>query len=268
MFNEPPRSRLRYGGGAAGIERLDAFLVGEAFSPHRHDSYAIGVTRVGVQTFRYRGEKRFCLPREGHILHPDETHDGAPGTDLGFGYTIIYIDPALVQEALGGAALPFVADPIVRQDRLDPTLISYLTEIGNPLDELERLDVTLRIATLLERQSSARSARKMPLALDALTRVRDLLIDDPAIQHTVAELEAVSGVDRWSLARQFREAFGTSPTRFRTLRQLDRARSMLKTGGALADVAVSTGFADQSHFTRMFKSAYGITPGRWAKALA
>jgi AraC-like DNA-binding protein len=30
-------------------------------------------------------------------------------------------------------------------------------------------------------------------------------------------------------------------------------------------VALSVGFADQPHFTRMFKSAYGVTPGRYAR---
>jgi hypothetical protein len=60
-----------------------------------------------VQTFRYRGETRHCLPGECHILHPDELHDGRAGTPEGFGYRIVYVDPALVQQALGGRALPF-----------------------------------------------------------------------------------------------------------------------------------------------------------------
>jgi hypothetical protein len=33
-----------------------------AFAPHRHDTYAIGITLAGVQTFRYRSEQRHCLP--------------------------------------------------------------------------------------------------------------------------------------------------------------------------------------------------------------
>ena len=74
-------------------------------------------------------------------------------------------------------------------------------------------------------------------------------------------------LDRWSLARQFRSAFGTSPSRFRTLRQLDQVRRSVKRGTRLAEAALQAGFADQSHMSRQFKLAYGLTPARWAAAL-
>ncbi len=60
------------------------YLSPRAFAPHRHDVYAIGLTTGGVQTFRYRGSRRVCLPGQLHVLHPDETHDGAAATDDGF----------------------------------------------------------------------------------------------------------------------------------------------------------------------------------------
>src|ERR1700750_1404381 len=80
--------RIAIRGQCKGIERLEARFRGRAFSPHRHDTYAIGITLAGVQTFRYRGEARHCLPGQWHILHPDEIHDGAAGTDEGFAYRI------------------------------------------------------------------------------------------------------------------------------------------------------------------------------------
>ncbi|WP_311923025.1 AraC family transcriptional regulator [Microbispora sp. H10836] len=262
-----PGHRLRFGSGAAGIERLEASLVGEGFATHRHDTYAIGMTLRGVQTFRYRGELRHCLPGEWHVLHPDEPHDGVAGTDEGFGYRIIYLDPCLVQEALGGGPLPFVADPVIGRREADPALAACLRDIDEPLDDAERLTLTLRVVRTLVRHSSARPGGRPRLALEALTRVRDLIADDPAVRHTLAEFERVSGLDRWTVARQFRVAFGTSPTRFRTMRQLDRARRLLRDGVPLAEAAQLAGFADQAHMSRMFKRAYGLTPARWTAAL-
>ena len=50
----------------AGLERIEARFAGDAFEPHRHDTYAIGVTLQGVQTFQYRGEARFSMAGQDH----------------------------------------------------------------------------------------------------------------------------------------------------------------------------------------------------------
>ncbi|GAA3882993.1 AraC family transcriptional regulator [Saccharothrix violaceirubra] len=257
--------RLTFGGGARGIERLAAALVDEAFSPHRHDTYAIGLTLAGVQTFRYRGEQRFCLPGQWHVLHPDEVHDGAPGTGEGFGYRIFYLDPALVQAALGGRPLPFVADPVLDAPPLGAALAHHLHDLDRPLDDLEAAEITALAADLLVAHGGPARGR---VDLAAVTAVRELLVDDPTTRHRAAELERVSGLDRWSLARQFRLAFGTSPTRFRTARQLDVARAALLDGSSPADAALSAGFADQSHLTRMFGRAFGLPPAAWVRAVS
>jgi AraC-like DNA-binding protein len=127
------------------------------------------------------------------------------------------------------------------------------------------------VADLLERV--ARPGDRKPgskprtLRLAGLSRVRELIAADPATRPDIETLEAVAGLDRWALARQFRAAFGTSPSRFRTMRQLDRARRMMRAGLPLAESAAAAGFADQSHMSRLFKRAYGLTPAKWAAAL-
>jgi AraC-like DNA-binding protein len=78
-----------------------------------------------------------------------------------------------------------------------------------------------------------------------------------------AELESVAGLSRYDLARQFRLMVGTSPHRYLLMRRLDLARELLHRERPLVDVACDAGFADQAHFTRVFKSAFGLTPARY-----
>jgi AraC-like DNA-binding protein len=52
------------------------------------------------------------------------------------------------------------------------------------------------------------------------------------------------------------------------MRRLDFARSRLGRGAPLAELALATGFVDQAHFTRMFRSAFGVTPARYARLRA
>lgn len=79
-----------------------------------------------------------------------------------------------------------------------------------------------------------------------------------------AEIEDASGLDRYTLARQFRRLLGMSPHRYLLMRRLALARRRIERGDGLAAVANETGFADQSHLTRHFKRAFGVPPGRWA----
>jgi AraC-like DNA-binding protein len=60
---------------------------------------------------------------------------------------------------------------------------------------------------------------------------------------------------------------GTSPYRYLLLRRLDLAREGIRRWRPLAEVACDTGFADQAHFTRAFRSAFGVTPGRYRALL-
>jgi AraC-like DNA-binding protein len=255
--------RISVGAGAPGIERLEAFFSGRAFEPHRHDTYAIGMTTRGVQTFRYRGGRRHCLPGQLHFLHPDETHDGASGTAEGFGYRILYVEPALVQASLGGRPLPFVDEPV--QDPAPPTaaLAELLGDIDEPIDDLGGAAAATTIADAL---SAAAGGAEPTGAIDlvAVSAVREYLASHPTEETRAHVLERIAGIDRWTIARHFRAAFGTSPDRYRTMRRLAVARRAIAAGAPLADAAVTAGFTDQSHMTRQFKRAYGITPGRWA----
>lgn len=259
--------RIRRGKGAPGVERLEACLHGQAFAPHRHDTYAIGITLSGVQRFRFRGRTWHCLPGQCHVLHPDELHDGGAGTDEGFSYRIVYVDPALVQNALRGSALPFVADPVVDAARLSFSTFAEAWDIDDELDELARVGLVAGLAAWLVSIAGSRCASEPRLALGALLRVREYIAAAPAVCHSMEELEQIAGMDRWTLARQFRAAFGTSPSRFRMLRRLDHLRGLVAAGSSLGAAALDAGFADQAHMSRQFKLAYGMTPARWAAAM-
>jgi len=254
---------IRFGPSANGIERAEVHLAACAFEPHRHDTYAIGITTAGVQTFRYRGSRRVCLPGQLHVLHPDELHDGAAGTDEGFGYRILYIPPDLVRDALGGAELPFVADPVQEPIPATRRIASLLIDIAEPINELTSAEIAAAVADSLVSLSGKARHRQARIDLTAVQLVREYLTVHACEPTPASTLEQVAGIDRFTIARHFRWAFGTSPDRYRTLRRLAVARAAIEGGRSLARAAAEAGFADQSHMTRQFKRTYGLTPGRW-----
>jgi AraC-like DNA-binding protein len=56
---------------------------------------------------------------------------------------------------------------------------------------------------------------------------------------------------------------GLSPHNFQTQIRLKQAKAKLLQGQSIIDVALETGFVDQSHFTRFFKRMIGVTPGEY-----
>ncbi|HZD71433.1 MAG TPA: AraC family transcriptional regulator [Actinomycetes bacterium] len=262
------RDSIRFGANAPGLERAEVYLSGCAFQPHRHDTYAIGITTTGVQTFRYRGAQRVCLPGQLHILHPDETHDGGPGTDDGFGYRILYIAPELVRDALDGSALPFVADPVHKTTPSTRLVASLLADIDEPVSDLARVEIATTLADVLRSLGGRPDRRPLTIDTRAVELARDYLAAHAGEQTPASTLERITGIDRFTLARHFRRAFGTSPDRYRTMRRLALARTAIENGLPLAEVAAHAGFADQSHMTRQFKRTYGMTPGQWTALTA
>ncbi len=223
------------------------------------------MTLSGVQTFQYRGAARASLPGNVIVLHPDEVHDGAAGTDAGLRYRMLYLPPERLIEAAGGSrGLPFVPNPIIADAEFRQCLVEALDDLAaEPLDLLLD-DLIGRMATSLWRHADGKGgAPGTPRAQQAVLRCRDYLQANSGRTVSSEELEEVSGFDRYTTARQFRKLLGTSPHRYLVMRRLDRAKIMLSEGGSLADVAADAGFADQAHFTRHFKKTFGMTPGRW-----
>jgi AraC-like DNA-binding protein len=260
-------SRIELMAASRGLERMNAFFRGHSFTPHRHDTYAIGMTTAGVQSFDYRGAARQSLPGQVFVLHPDERHDGRAGDERGFGYRIAYIDPALIRDAAEATTLPFVREPVSKDRRLRRAVVGVVCRENDPMDEVATTFKLVALADALVGAAGDTVTATGRVDTKAVGLVRDTLLARLDAKISIAELEAISGLTRWQLARQFRRAYGVSPYRFRLLRRLDRARALLVRGHALAEVAQSSGLADQAHFSRQFRSAYGLPPGQW-RALA
>jgi AraC-like DNA-binding protein len=252
-----------------GIQRLRAEFFGHAYDPHRHETYAIGVTERGFQAFRYRGVD--CVSTAGLtvVLHPDEVHDGHAIAPDGFVYRMVYIDATLIADALGGSALPFVPDAVDEDPALAAALDEAFDGFPDRFTTLAGAGVVAAIADRLNRRAGRSSAPQAAHHYGArLDRARDLLDAASDLAVSAEELEAATGIDRYALARAFRARFATSPHRYLVGRRLQRVKTAIADGLSLASAAAEGGFADQSHMTRHFKARFGLTPGRYAKLLS
>ncbi|VVP89043.1 hypothetical protein PS925_01204 [Pseudomonas fluorescens] len=246
------------------IERIEGYLSTKATTPHRHDTYSIGRTLSGVHNIAYRGSVRHSLPGSTFVLHPDEEHSGAAATEDGVIYQVLQIEPALIQQVLGGKPLPFVAEGISTNRRLFDATARLLQAVDHPQDPLQEDDAIFDLAMALN-DAHGLPAPAHSYDYKAAERARAFILD--SIEHTITmeELADSVGRDRWALSRDFRILFGTSPHRYLNMRRLDQVKAGLVNGESLTEATINAGFFDQSHMTRHFTKTFGLSPARWLK---
>jgi AraC family transcriptional regulator len=95
-------------------------------------------------------------------------------------------------------------------------------------------------------------------------RAKELMVESVNHQISLRALADECSLSVRHFTRAFRTNIGMSPHRWLTLQRIDVAKKMvLNRDQSLAAVALSCGFADQSHFTRVFARMTGFTPNAW-----
>jgi AraC family transcriptional regulator len=167
--------------------------------------------------------------------------------------------------AISGGTGPEAAALCLR----DPYAYRLAQDIAHQVDattsfRLEACALQLHSIVLPLSSDEAHNAKHPP---GWLNRAVEMIFasDDPDL--SVAEVASDVGVHPVHLARVFQRFLRCSPGEYLRGHRLERAAAMLGQGVAsLADVAQSTGFVDQSHLTRTFRSRLGITPAQWRKS--
>ncbi|MBZ9604601.1 AraC family transcriptional regulator [Phyllobacterium chamaecytisi] len=255
----------------AGIEVVEA-ATNHAFPRHSHEQYGIGVIHQGAQkSYSGRGQVE-AGPGDIITVNPGEVHDGMPIGDAGRSWRMLYFDPAVISEAIDdmneGAIKtrefirPVMSDANVAN--VFQRLFSIMTTANSP--ELQREELLLQLLPTIIRERNEQDGSIRAFA--AIHRARNLIDDEPTIPVTLADLARTSGLSRFQVLRGFVNATGFTPHAYLMQRRIDLARRLIANGSPLADAAATSGFADQSHMTRLFVRKYGLSPGAYAAAFA
>ncbi len=73
------------------------------------------------------------------------------------------------------------------------------------------------------------------------------------------------GVSRFHFIRLFKQQTGISPHQFRIQCRIQAAKELIHQKIPFAQVALETGFSDQSHFANTFRRSTGSSPGQYAQ---
>lgn len=81
---------------------------------------------------------------------------------------------------------------------------------------------------------------------------------------SVEDIADVCGLNRSYFGKIFKEALGKSPQEFLLNYRMVKAAELLKlTKLSVGDISSAVGYGNQLHFSRAFKSIYGVSPKKW-----
>jgi AraC family transcriptional regulator len=238
---------------------------GSSLAWHRHAGPTICFVYSGGFAERYAGLSLDCTPGTLKITPAEEVHSNRFGREETRGL-LIEADPAGIGR-LGSHAR-------VLEDRAS-FHDAHLSLLGSRiLAELRAGDIAAPLAIeglLLEVVAGAARASQVRIGGATsprwVTEARDLL-HDPARVGSLGELAEAVGVHPVTLARGFRKAYGCSVGAYlRRLRIARAAQRLAETDDALAEIALEAGFADQSHFSNLFRRETGVSPSAFRRSV-
>lgn len=229
-----------------------------AFPLHWHEEYQICLVERGAGEMFCRGSYVLNPPASLMVVHPGEVHSNRATTAEGCTHRTMNVAPEMV--AGDAKTLPYFPQSIY-----DADLIARFSLLHKSWDdETSRMERESRMAEFFaEMRASIAQATPAVAKCDrrAVRLAREYLAAHFAENPSLAALAAIAGLSPFHLLRLFRAETGMPPHAWLTRLRVVRARKLLASGRAIADVAAETGFADQSHLTRCFKALVGVTPG-------
>lgn len=203
-----------------------------------------------------------------------------PGSQIaGPLHTLVWYLPRATIEALAQDAevprvdeLRFQTGTCVRDDTIRHLGLSVLPGLRAP-DQVNRLfadhmalALALHIAQIFGGMQIPAQPIQGGLAHWQERRAKEMLAGDLTGSTPLREVAAACGLSVNHLSRAFRRSTGLPPHAWLIEARLDAAKALLRERTvALSEIALSCGFADQTHFTRVFSARVGQSPGAWRR---
>lgn len=243
-------------------EVLHARFVDHVYPAHTHDTWTLLIVEQGAIRYDLERAEHGTLDRVVTLLPPHVPHTGRAAVQNGFRKRVLYLDSTVLDESLVGASVdrPTMRDPLLHRRVL--SLHAALTGTQETLEAESRLAL---IRARLQGHLGGTPTRAVAEPGRLAGELRDLLDASVATSLTLRQAAALLHAHPDALVRSFQAAFGLPPHRYLIGRRIDLARRLLLAGQPVAQVALASGFADQSHLTRHFARQIGTTPARYAR---
>lgn len=246
------------------------------YAPHTHPTLSIGIVDDGASTFSLADSAMRITPGDVVLVKAGDVHCCNPDDLQRWSYRMFHLDQAWLQALLAESpesaiSLPGMRSQVIRSPHAVTLLDRLSTALERPCGDLTKeAAVIASLVELMQLCSHSNEAVHPDTTADLLAspglQAAHAYLDAHCLDRVGLDtLSAIAGVGRYQLIRLFRRHYGMTPHALQLDMRINRARLLLQQGASAADAAYDTGFADQSHFHRAFKSRVAATPAQYQR---
>jgi len=219
------------------------------YSEHNHISvYTIGLVIKGSLELVRKDKAAVYYADDLFVVPPYEPHT-IISSDGGYTTLSVCLNKNLFSKYDIKSALPILTE-----------LTDYLTSKGFISEEQVTLlsdKIDVLYTSIIDDQFEID---------DAFAITRDLLEANPESELKLEELSQISCTSKYHFIREFKKDIGLTPHQFQIQNRIRKAQHLILQKHTITEVALITGFYDQSHFNKCFKKIVGLTPSNYLQA--
>ena len=226
---------------------------------HYHETYCISLIEKGVF-----GENELIVP-SGKILisHPYELHNNKPINNINFSFSTFYVSQDVINFISPFEHTSF-QNKVIEAPSLYNRLINLVKFIAENKEKKSFFtDFYNAFHQIIFELTSIYGDVKPYIIEVQYPQLNDLkrhIMDHLNTKINLSELAKIVGMSKFQFIRWFKVHVGMTPFEYILLKRVGNGKKLLKQGVPLVDVALDSGFYDQSHFSNYFKKYVGMSP--------
>lgn len=243
----------------------------QKFPNHFHDYYVFGFIEKGKRHLVCQNKAYLINAGDVILFNPRDAHTCEQVDGRTLDYRALNIPEETMRNAVweitGNEALPRFTKTVLEQSEFAFALRDlHLMIQEEESDDLKKEELFLFLIEQLLHEYTDAAQEESCLILDSeINMVCSYLELQFASPITLDQLSDMTRVSKYHLLRAFTKQKGITPYGYLETIRIGTAKKLLAQGIPLLEVALQTGFSDQSHFSNFFKRMIGLTPKQYQK---
>jgi AraC-like DNA-binding protein len=242
-----------------GLELKEAIFQKHSFPNHFHDTYCIRLMEMGLEFQLTESNPLIAHAGSILILNPNEVHSNKNYDNDCWKYRTIFVNEEVVSYVreimqLKISAPIFFTNQIINDRFLFSKILDFHNSISNNSTEL----LFEIIAFLIK---NYRMERKVdPYSNWIVTDAQTYLQANFSKKITLDALASMYKINKFHFIRIFKKHTGLTPISYAVLHRVIHAKKLIVDNLPMINVAIDSGFYDQSHFNHYFRQYIGVSP--------